>query len=237
MYEDMNCSRMCGRFSLFSHVKALEERFKIEEVLKRPEPRYNIAPLQRIAVVVQREKRQLTEMKWGLVPSWAKETRIGSRMINARAETVTTKPAFRSAFKKRRCLIVADSFFEWQRSGEVKIPRLVRLKNEEPFAMAGLYEYWKMKSGKVLESCAIVTTEANDFMRPIHARMPVILKPENEESWLSPNLQDTEKLMSLLEPISSGNLEEYEVSTYVNSPRNNDLQCIRRVDHALASLQ
>ncbi|TFG99547.1 MAG: SOS response-associated peptidase, partial [Candidatus Thorarchaeota archaeon] len=106
---------MCGRFSMFSHVKTIEERFKIEEILTRPEPRYNIAPMQTIPVVVQREKRQLTQMQWGLVPSWAKDVKIGNRLINARAETVATKPAFRSVFKKRRCLILADSFFEWQK--------------------------------------------------------------------------------------------------------------------------
>jgi len=223
--------QMCGRFSMFTYIKAVKDRFKIDDILATIDPRYNIAPAQKIAAVVQRERRQLVEMKWGLVPSWAKDSKIGNRLINARAETAATKPAFRSAFKKRRCLILADSFFEWQKSGDVKTPMLIRLKSEEPFAMAGLYEYWKMKSGKLLESCAIVTTAANDFMKPIHHRMPVILQPENEDKWLDPEFQNLEGITPLLKPVDSDLLEAYEVSTYVNSPRNQDSNVIRPVNH------
>lgn len=228
---------MCGRFSMFSHAKALKDRFNIEEVMISPEPRYNIAPAQRIATVVQREHRQLTEMKWGLIPSWAKDSKIGEQLINARAETVAEKPAFRSAFKKRRCLILADSFFEWQKRGEVKTPMLIRLRAMESFAMAGLYEYWKMRSGKVLESCAIVTTAANDFMKPIHNRMPVILRPENEDRWLNPDLQDPDQVKALLHPVADEFMESYEVSTYVNSPRNRDSSVIRPVNYQSTSLE
>jgi putative SOS response-associated peptidase YedK len=227
---------MCGWFSMFSHVKSLGERFNIEEILKTPEPRYNIAPGQRIATVIQRERRRLTEMRWGLVPSWAEDTKIGNRLINAQSETIAGKPAFRSAFKKRRCLILANSFFEWQKTGEVKTPMLIRLKTQEPFAMAGLYEYWKMKSGKVLESCTIVTTAANDFMKPIHDRMPVILRNENEDKWLNPELQDTTQVMELLQPVDEDIMEAYEVSTYVNSPKNQDAVVIRPVNHHATSL-
>ena len=221
---------------MFSQVKAIKDRFGVEEILEKPKPRYNIAPMQNIAVVVQREKKQLTTMKWGLIPSWAKDTKIGNQLINARAETVATKPAFRSAFKKRRCLILADSFFEWQKSGVIKIPRLIKLKSEEPFAMAGLYEHWKMESGEFLESCAIVTTKANEFMKPIHNRMPVILKPENEDRWLDPELQDTKEIGELLQPISSKLMQEYEVSTYVNSPKNDDFLCVRPIDNPISKL-
>ena len=221
---------------MFSQVKTIKDRFGVEEILERPTPRYNIAPMQNIAVVVQREKKQLTTMKWGLIPSWAKDTKIGNQLINARAETVATKPAFRSAFKKRRCLILADSFFEWQKSGVIKIPRLIKLKSEEPFAMAGLYEHWKMESGEFLESCAIVTTKANEFMKPIHNRMPVILKPENEDRWLDPELQDTKEIGELLQPISSKLMQEYEVSTYVNSPKNDDFLCVRPIDNPISKL-
>jgi putative SOS response-associated peptidase YedK len=227
---------MCGRFSMFTYIKAVKERFKLDEILTSIEPRYNISPAQKIATVVQHEKRQLVEMKWGLVPSWAKDSKIGNRLINARAETVAKKPAFRSAFKKRRCLILADSFFEWQKNGDVKTPMLIRLKSEETFAMAGLYEYWKMKSGKGLESCAIVTTSANNFMRPIHDRMPVILRPENEDRWLDPELQDVSEITQLLEPVDSDLMESYEVSTYVNSPRNQDSNVIRPVGHEATHL-
>ena len=227
---------MCGRFSMFTYIKALKDQFKIDDILTSIEPRYNIAPAQKIATVVQYESRQLVEMKWGLVPSWAKDSKIGNRLINARAETVATKPAFRSAFKKRRCLILADSFFEWQKSGDVKTPMLIRLKSEETFAMAGLYEYWKMKSGKTLESCAIVTTAANEFMKPIHDRMPVILRPENEDSWLDSELQEVQEVTRLLEPVDFDLMESYEVSTYVNSPRNQDSNVIRPVNHQATHL-
>jgi putative SOS response-associated peptidase YedK len=221
---------------MFSHIKALKDRFRIEEILSTPEPSYNIAPSQRVASVVQREHRQLTEMKWGLVPSWAKYSKIGNRLINARAETIATKPAFRSAFKRHRCLILANNFFEWQKTGEVKTPMLIRLKTQEPFAMAGLYEYWKMKSGKILETCAIVTTAANDFMKLIHDRMPVILRHENEDRWLDPDLQDTTQVMKLLQPVNEEFMEAYEVSTYVNSPKNQDSVVIRQANHHATSL-
>jgi putative SOS response-associated peptidase YedK len=187
--------------------------------------------MQKIPVIVQREKKQLTEMRWGLVPSWAKDDKIGNRLINARQETVATKSSFRSAFKKRRCLILADSFFEWKKSGIVKIPMLIRLKSEEPFAMAGLYEYWKMESGVMLESCTIVTTAANEIIRPIHQRMPVILRPENEERWMDPDLQDSTAVTNLLEPVDQELLETYEVSTYVNSPKNQGERVIQAMDY------
>jgi putative SOS response-associated peptidase YedK len=216
---------------MFTYINTVKGRFKIDEFLTSIEPRYNIAPAQKIATVVQRERRQMVEMKWGLVPSWAKDPKIGNRLINARAETAATKPAFRGAFKKRRCLILADSFFEWQKSGDIKTPMLIRLKSEESFAMAGLYEYWKMQSGKTLESCAIITTAANEFMKPIHDRMPVILQPENEDKWLDTELQEVAEVAQLLKPVDSELMEAYEVSTYVNSPRNQDSNVIRPVNH------
>jgi len=213
---------------MFSSVEAIKARFKVEEVIKNPRPRYNIAPSQKIPVIVQRENRQLTEMRWGLIPFWAEDTKIGYHTINARAETIAKKPAFRNAFRKRRCLVVADNFFEWQKVNGEKIPRLIRMKSERLFAMAGLYEYWERKSGKVVESCTIVTTEANDFIRPIHDRMPVILRPENEEAWLNPDLQEVESIKHLLDPVSADLMEEYEISTYVNDPKHTGKQIIQR---------
>lgn len=221
---------MCGRFALLTHAEALIERFGVEEVIKRPEPRYNIAPSQNVTVVVQRETRQLTEMHWGLIPFWAKDVSIGNRMINARAETVAEKPSFRSAFKKRRCLILADGFYEWQKVGKIKVPTHIRLKSREPFAFAGLYEYWETKSGKMLESCTIVTTTPNDLMSPIHHRMPVILSPENESVWLDPKNENVSELLSMLRPYSPDQMEAYEVSDFVNSPRNQGPLCIKPVD-------
>jgi putative SOS response-associated peptidase YedK len=218
---------MCGRFALLTHAEALIERFEVEEVIKRPDPRYNIAPSQNITVVVQREVRQLTEMRWGLVPFWAKDVSIGNRMINARAETIAEKPAFRSAFKKRRCLILADGFYEWQKAGKIKVPTHIRMKSREPFAFAGLYEYWKTKSGQMLETCAILTTTPNELMKSIHHRMPVILTSENEAAWLDPENQDVPELMSMLKPHTPEQMEAFEVSDFVNSPRNQGPLCIK----------
>jgi putative SOS response-associated peptidase YedK len=221
---------MCGRFALLTHADALIERFEIEEVIKRPEPRYNIAPSQNVTVVVQREKRQLTQMRWGLVPFWAEDVSIGNRMINSRVETVAEKPAFKNAFKKRRCLILADGFYEWQKVGKVKVPTHVRLKSRKPFAFAGLYEYWKTKSGKTLESCTIITTTPNDILKTIHHRMPVILSPGDEKTWLSPKNQDREQLLSLLKPYTAEPMEAYEVSDFVNSPTNQGPLCTKPVN-------
>ena len=207
---------MCGRFSLLTYAESLAERFNVEEVIDKPEPTYNIAPMQMVNTVVQRETRQLVKMKWGLVPFWANDYTIGNRMINARAETVATKPAFRVAFKKRRCLIIADGFYEWQKVGKVKKPIHIRLKSREPFAFAGLYEYWdKTKSGKTLLSCTIVTTTPNEIMKSIHHRMPVIIRPEFEERWLDPENQDVSDLLSMLEPYPPEKMEAFEVSTFV----------------------
>jgi len=221
---------MCGRFALLTHAEALIERFGVEEVIKRPEPRYNIAPSQNVAVVVQREKRQLTEMRWGLVPFWAKEVSIGNRMINSRAETVSEKPAFRNAFEKRRCLILSDGFYEWQKTGNIKVPKHIRLKSREPFAFAGLYEYWKTKSGVMLESCTIITTIPNEIMSPIHHRMPVILDPNDEKAWLNPKNQDFSELKKLLKPFHSELMETFEVSDFVNSPKNQGPLCTKPVE-------
>ena len=227
---------MCGRFALLTHAEALIERFGVEEVIKRPEPRYNIAPNQNVAVVVQRETRQLTEMRWGLVPFWAKDVSIGNRMINSRAETVAEKPSFRSAFKNRRCLILADGFYEWQKVGKIKVPTHIRFKSREPFAFAGLYEYWKTKSGKMLESCTIITTTPNEVMSPIHHRMPVILAPEDEEGWLNPENQDVSDRINLLKPYDSQQMETFEVSDFVNSPKNQGPLCTKPVDSPLLQL-
>jgi len=220
---------MCGRFALLTHAETLIQRFGVEKVIKRPEPRYNIAPSQNVTVVVQRENFQLTEMRWGLVPFWAKDVSIGNRMINTRGETLAEKPAFRSAFKKHRCLVLADGFYEWQKVGKIKVPTHIRMKNREPFAFAGLYEYWKTKSGQMLESCTIITTTPNELMKPIHHRMPVILSPEDEKKWLNPENQDMEQLLSLLKPYNPELMEAYEVSDFVNSPANQGPLCTQPV--------
>ncbi|MFW9816223.1 MAG: SOS response-associated peptidase [Candidatus Thorarchaeota archaeon] len=224
---------MCGRVSLLTYAEKLAERFNVQEVIDRPDPIYNIAPLQMVATVVQRETRQLVLMKWGLVPSWADDISIGNRLINARAESIATKPSFRAAFKKRRCLIISDGFYEWQKVGKVKKPIHVRLKNREPFAFAGLYEYWnKTKSGKSLQTCTIITTSPNRLMKSIHHRMPVILRPEFEDKWLNPEAK-AEELEAMLQPYPAEEMEAFEISKYVNNPRNQGPECIQPVDETI----
>lgn len=224
---------MCGRYSLYADYRAILERFDIDEVTFEEEEysqSYNIAPSQQIvAVVNDGAKNRLGFLKWGLVPPWAKDEKIGYKMINARAETAAEKPSFRSAFKKKRCLVIADSFYEWKRTDDGKTPMRIKLKSGEPFAFAALWESWKSPDGKTVNTCSILTTKANELMGTIHDRMPVILTKEAEKIWLDPNVQDAETLGSLLQPFESTELEAYEVSDAVNSPKNNGPELIEKV--------
>jgi putative SOS response-associated peptidase YedK len=189
---------------------------------------FNIAPSQGVAAVrvASGGSRELCSLKWGLVPSWADDVAIGNRMINARAETVATKPAYRKAFGSRRCLIVADGFYEWQKTGRQKQPFYIRLKDERPFGFAGVWEKWS-KAGEPLESCSIITTDANELVAPIHNRMPVIVPPEAYDLWLSPDTQEVELLQSLLRPYPADGMVAFPVSTLVNSPTRNSADCIQ----------
>ena len=212
---------MCGRYTLRTPVDSLVERFKIDEYPSSITPSYNVAPTQEVAAVVEEEeKRKLEMFHWGLIPSWAKDHAIGNKMINARAETVSEKPSFRSAFKKRRCLILTDGFYEWQKTESVKQPYHIKMEDGSPFAFAGLWEIWK--NGVEIRSCTIITTEANDLMNEIHHRMPVILHPEDYGMWLDPDFDEKELLTSLLQPYPSDEMEAYTVSTRVNKPSNNE---------------
>lgn len=216
---------MCGRFSLSSSGEVLAEQFQLPEV---PElaPRYNIAPTQTVAVVRQSAKqRSLGLLRWGLIPAWSKDPSIGSRMINARSETVAEKPAFRAAFTRRRCLVIADGFYEWQRTNGQKQPFFFRLQDGKPFAFAGLWERWKSSEGTLIESCTILTTEANDVLQPVHDRMPVILAPEHYSRWINPDVQQADALFPLLHPYPEEAMIAYPVSSRVNSPANDDPQC------------
>ncbi len=213
---------MCGRYTLKTPIDALAEYFEVEDYPSSLTPSYNIAPTQDIAAVVEEdEERKLEVFRWGLIPSWAKDPAIGNKMINARAETVSEKPSFRSAFKKRRCLIVADGFYEWQKTGSGKQPYHFRIKDSSPFAFAGLWEIWD-KEGEEIRSCSIITTDANDLMNEIHHRMPVILHPENYGVWLDQGFDEKEALMDLLRPYPSDEMEAYPVSRKVNRPSNNE---------------
>ncbi|MFB2897163.1 SOS response-associated peptidase [Aerosakkonemataceae cyanobacterium BLCC-F50] len=222
---------MCGRYSFTQLAEAIADKFQVKEV---PEisPRYNIAPTQQIATVLvdsESSERQFKMLRWGLIPSWAKDAKMGAKLINARAETVAEKPAFRAAFKKRRCLILADGFYEWQTQNGEKQPFYFRLENGEPFAFAGLWEHWEKGEGEPIETCTILTTEANELMRPIHDRMPVILADKNYDQWLEPEAKKIELLQSFLQPYPTEEMTAYPVSTKVNNPKNDRAECIQPI--------
>lgn len=185
---------------------------------------------QQIATVrlAPNNSRELAFLRWGLVPSWADDPAIGYKMINARGETVATKPSFRKAFKARRCLVVADGFYEWQKTDGKKQPHYIRLKHDGPFAFAGLWEHWG-RDGTEIDSCTIITTDANELMAPIHNRMPVILAPTDYDVWLDPAVEEVERLQPLLRPFPAGEMTAYPVSTVVNSPRNETEECVAAV--------
>lgn len=218
---------MCGRFTL-SQPAAIASTFALDNVPEL-EPRYNIAPTQLVATVLQTENnstRQLQMLRWGLIPSWAKDPAIGAKMINARSETVAEKPSFRSAFRNRRCLVLADGFYEWQRQEGKKQPFYFRLQDKQPFGFAGLWEHWQSPAGEEIETCTILTTAANELMHSIHDRMPVILAPKDYDIWLDPTVKKPEQLQPLLHPYSSEAMTSYPVSTLVNKPTNNTPECI-----------
>ena len=224
---------MCGRFTLFANFTDIMNRFDIEAGIQEElyTPNYNIAPSNSVLSVINDGTiNRLGYLRWGLVPPWAKDEKVGYKMINARAETLTEKPSFRTAYQKKRCLIIADSFYEWKRSNDkTKIPMRIKLKSDELFAMAGLWEKWQSPEGKSIFTCTVITTTANELMKDIHERMPVILKPEDENIWLDPTIYDSSKLNHLLKPLSEEVMEAYEVSSLVNSPRNNSPDLIRQI--------
>ena len=223
---------MCGRYSLTAGPEALAERFEFEldgdEVRM---PSYNIAPTQQVLTVVGGDTRRGCLMRWGLIPHWAKGMPTGSPLINARAETVAEKPAFRDALSRRRCLILADGFYEWQKAGGAKRPMRVVMQSGQPFAFAGLWSVWNDPQGSPVRSCAIITTPANDLLRPIHHRMPAILPEELEAPWLDPDLDDRTALTQFLTPHPGDTMKAYEVSPLVNAASNNSPEVAAPVAH------
>ncbi len=211
---------MCGRYSLIADIQELARQFEFDGTGFENSPRYNVAPTQSVLTVTNREERQGEFMRWGLIPSWAKDPSIGNRMINARGETVAQKPSFRNALQRRRCLVLADGFYEWQKVGKGKRPMRIVFKSRDPFAFAGLWETWRNPEGETVRSCTIITTEANDLLRPIHERMPVILPRELEEFWLDGDVSDSAALSDVLAPYPDDSMEVYEVSTLVNKATN-----------------
>jgi putative SOS response-associated peptidase YedK len=218
---------MCGRFTTQRGGREMAGLFGATPTGESLGPSFNVAPGQLVQTVVQTDEgRLLVPMRWGLIPSWAKDAAIGNRLINARAETVSEKPAFRKAFRERRCLILADGFYEWKTEEGLKRPWHITLADQEIFAFAGIWERWTPESGEPVQSCAIITVEANEFMRAIHARMPAILPEEDQEAWLDPSNKDPALLLPLLKPYPSEGMRGHEVSTYVNRPANNSPQCV-----------
>ena len=225
---------MCGRFTLRTPAYRIAEAIGVE-VRANLQARYNIAPSQDVAAVRRAGGdggRELVMLRWGLVPYWAKDPSIGGRMINARAETVAGKPAFRAAFRRRRCLVAADGFYEWQkRDGGAKQPYHIRLASDEPFAIAGLWERWRAPEsgnhgGEALETCTLITTAANRALAPIHHRMPVILPPAAHDAWLDPQPPSADALMALLAPYPADAMTAQAVGRHVNNARNDDPACI-----------
>lgn len=221
---------MCGRFVSKAKKEEIENEFEVEigddSLIV---PRYNIAPTQLIAAITELENtREILLFKWGLVPKWAKDESMSSKLINARAETLREKPSFRDAFRSRRCIIPTSGFYEWQKTEKgAKQPFYFYLKEKEVFGFAGLWEEWLNKeTGELTETCTIITTESNDVLKPVHERMPVILKTDFYEQWLNPKIKDTDKLQNLLVPYPADEMASHPVSRAVNSPTENSPELI-----------
>jgi len=213
---------MCGRYTLIVTLEELMVRYMIgDTTIPFHRPKYNIAPSQQVITIINDGKQnRIGELKWGLIPPWAESQKIGYTMINARAETAASKPAFSSALRRKRCLIPADGFYEWKPAAGGKQPMRIVLKSRSIFSMAGLYETWQSPDGSKIHSCTILTTEPNRLMSSIHDRMPVILRPQDEARWLDRTLQDPMDLRQLLVPYDSNELEAYSVSPDVGSVKN-----------------
>jgi putative SOS response-associated peptidase YedK len=225
---------MCGRFTLTDPDQDLVEQFQLSGI-PNLQPRYNIAPTQPVAAVrrdAESMAREMVLFYWGLIPFWAKDPSIGARMINARAETAADKPAFRAAFKRRRCLVVADGFYEWQKQDGGKQPFFIFMRDQRPFAFAGLWEHWEGADGSAIESCTLLTTQPNELVKPLHNRMPVILAPDDYELWLDVDVQDIARLQPLLRPFPAARMDAYAVSRRVNRPENDDPAVIEPLPQA-----
>jgi putative SOS response-associated peptidase YedK len=219
---------MCGRYRLSRRKQLVEEYF--DSASDEPEwtPRYNIAPTQPVPVIRQnptQSRRELSLMRWGLIPSWSKDMSGAAMMINARSETAATKPAFRDPLTSRRCLIPADAFYEWQRSGKAKQPYCFEVNDGDLFAFAGLWDRWKDPSGQWIKSCSILTTTPNAVTSPVHVRMPVILDPDNYDLWLDPGMTNVGAVSEMLKPFDARKMRSYPVSPRVNHVANDDAEC------------
>lgn len=227
---------MCGRFSFSPLTKILEDRFDVKVDASKYKPRYNSAPSQTLAVISNDNPDELSFYRWGLIPFWAKDIKIGNRLINAKSETISEKPAFRNSFWRKRCLVLSDSFFEWKKiNAKEKIPYRIFLKDEPLFALAGIWDTWKDAEGKAINSFSILTTSPNDLMKNIHHRMPVIIGRDNEKEWLKS--ENSENLKRLFEPFSTEQMTAYPVSKLVNSPVNDSPEILEAVDYGQISTE
>ncbi len=220
---------MCGRFTLSASPTSLTETFPGFELPDQLTPRYNITPTQNVAVVANNNPGKIDLFRWGLIPSWAKDPTIGNRMINARSETLSQKPSFRTAYRRWRCLILADGYYEWRKEpgGGAKTPFYIRMASEKPFAFAGLWEQWQpSRDADAVLSCTILTCPPNEMLEQIHHRMPVILDYDAYDLWLEPNNQPPAEMNHLLKPYPADAMTAYAVSRLVNQPRNDRAECI-----------
>ncbi|PQO28431.1 SOS response-associated peptidase [Bremerella cremea] len=222
---------MCGRYTLRARLNQLLQMYSAQSEIEIS-PRYNIAPSQKVPVLRLGEDsgmREIVLMRWGLIPSWAKDEKIGYKMINARSETIQEKPSYRSAFKRRRCLVLADGFFEWQRQGSKKQPYLFQKKDGAPYGYAGLWETWT-KGHQPMQSCTIITTTANELVEDVHDRMPVILQERHLENWLNPEFDHVDRLKAMLAPYPSDEMQRYPVDPMVGSPKNDKPECVEPIE-------
>ena len=231
---------MCGRYRLSRRKQLVEEYFGAVSEDYEWNPRYNIAPSQAVLAVrwdAREPVRRLSTMRWGLVPSWARDPSIGYKTINARAETVSTTASFREPFKSQRCLIPADGFYEWKRDGKIRQPYCFEVNDGELFAFAGLWDRWRNPQGELLESCTILTTTPNSLLANIHDRMPVILRPDHYDLWLDPAFRNTASLLEMLKPLAAGLMRRYPVSTRVNQVENDDVNCSKPMELEVSQFQ
>ncbi len=209
---------MCGRLVRSSPVAVIASEFRTVQARLIIEPSYNIAPSQNVLAIIKQGTKELVQFRWGFIPSWAKDQTTGNIMINARAETIASKPSFKFPFKKNRCLVVADGFYEWKRTEKVKVPFYIHLKSGKPFGIAGIYNKRISAAGETIFTCAIITTIANEILLPVHDRMPAIIPEYKVDSWLDTDIENEQELRAMLKPYPAEKMEMYEVSASVNNP-------------------
>ena len=221
---------MCGRYTLLADELHIRERFRISNAIESYQPSYNIAPAQDVlAVIYDGKKNRAGNLRWGLIPFWAKDEKIGYKMINARSETADVKPSFKSLMVRKRCLVIADSFYEWRPNDTSKTPERIHVQNNELFAFAGLWDKWQ-KGNKTVFTCTLLTKDANAFMQDIHHRMPIILPKEKETAWLETPFSNATEAKMFLESVDDVAMMSYSVSSYVNHAKHNDEKCIEALN-------